>query len=62
MAYTFISYKREDRDRVAQIVDGLRAEGLEVWWDRDIEPGQPRGTTPVAARILKKLPTASPAL
>jgi hypothetical protein len=22
-------------------VDGLRAEGIELWWDRDIQPGQP---------------------
>lgn len=50
MAYVFISYKREDRDRVAQIVDGLRAEGVEVWWDRDIEPGQPWDET-VAAHL-----------
>jgi hypothetical protein len=50
MAYVFISYKREDRDRVAQIVDGLRADGLDVWWDRDIEPGQPWDET-VAARL-----------
>jgi hypothetical protein len=50
MAYVFISYKREDRDRVAQIVDGLRADGLDVWWDRDIEPGQPWDET-VAAQL-----------
>jgi hypothetical protein len=41
MAYVFISYKREDGGRVAQIVEGLRAEAIEVWWDRDIQPGQP---------------------
>ncbi|MBX9776954.1 MAG: toll/interleukin-1 receptor domain-containing protein [Xanthobacteraceae bacterium] len=50
MAYIFISYKREDGGRVAQIVDGLRAEGLEVWWDRDIEPAQPWDET-VATRL-----------
>ena len=50
MAYIFISYKREDRDRVAQIVEGLRAEGFEVWWDRDIEPAQPWDET-VAAHL-----------
>ena len=35
----FISYKKEDKDRVARIVAGLRAEGLDVWWDQDIGPG-----------------------
>ena len=50
MAYIFISYKREDGDRVARIVEGLRAEGLAVWWDRDIEPAQPWDET-VAARL-----------
>ena len=50
MAYVFISYKREDGGRVAQIVEGLRADGIEVWWDRDIEPGQSWDET-VAARL-----------
>ena len=50
MAYVFISYKREDGDRVARIVEGLRAEGLEVWWDRDLQPGQPWDDT-VAAHL-----------
>jgi hypothetical protein len=36
----FISYKKEDKDRVSHIVDGLRAEGLKLWWDQDIGPGQ----------------------
>jgi TIR domain len=35
----FISYKREDLDRVAPIVDALRDAGIETWWDRDIPPG-----------------------
>lgn len=35
----FISYKKEDQARVAGIVKGLRAEGLDVWWDQDIGPG-----------------------
>jgi hypothetical protein len=36
----FLSYKREDQARVAPIVEGLRAAGLSVWWDRDIGGGE----------------------
>lgn len=36
----FISYKREDQARVAPIVEGLRAAGLSVWWDRDVGGGE----------------------
>jgi hypothetical protein len=50
MSEIFISYKKEDRDRVAKIVDGLREEGLDVWWDQDIGPGQPWDQT-VAAKL-----------
>jgi len=39
MADVFISYKREDRDRVQPLVDALTAEGLSVWWDVGIEGG-----------------------
>jgi hypothetical protein len=41
MAHIFVSYKKEDKSRVAPIVAGLRAEGLNLWWDDDIGPGQP---------------------
>ena len=41
MADIFVSYKKEDKSRVAPIVDGLRAEGLDLWWDNDLGPGQP---------------------
>jgi len=40
MTDVFISYKREDEARVAPIVEGLRAAGLSVWWDRDISGGE----------------------
>jgi hypothetical protein len=40
MTDVFISYKREDEDRVAPIVEGLRGAGLSVWWDRDISSGE----------------------
>jgi len=35
----FVSYKREDRTRVAPLVERLRAAGLTVWWDADIPGG-----------------------
>ncbi|GAM96986.1 protein of unknown function DUF323 [alpha proteobacterium U9-1i] len=35
----FLSYAREDRDRVAPIVEALKAEGLPVYWDRQLEYG-----------------------
>ncbi|QNL19690.1 toll/interleukin-1 receptor domain-containing protein [Hyphobacterium sp. CCMP332] len=36
-ADVFISYKREDEAIVAKMVASFEAEGLVVWWDRDIE-------------------------
>lgn len=39
MSHVFISYKREDRDRVRRLVDALAEEGLPVWWDLEIEGG-----------------------
>ncbi len=39
MADIFISYKKEDAGRVVRIVEGLRAEGLSVWWDHGIQAG-----------------------
>ncbi len=41
MAGVFISYKKEDRDRVRPLVEGMRQDGVKVWWDQDIEPGAP---------------------
>ncbi len=41
MADVFISYKRENQDSVQRIVQGMRAAGLSVWWDQDIEPDAP---------------------
>ena len=35
----FVSYTREDRQRVAPLVESLRASGLSVWWDADIPGG-----------------------
>ena len=39
MSDVFVSYKREDKARVAPLVEGLRRAGLSVWWDRDIPGG-----------------------
>jgi hypothetical protein len=36
----FISYASSDRARVAPLVQALEAEGLQLWWDRDIDYGQ----------------------
>lgn len=41
----FVSYKREDRDRVAPLVACLREAGLHVWWDEDLPGGAPWRST-----------------
>ena len=38
-ADVFVSYKTEDRSRLAPLVDALRAHGFSVWWDADIGGG-----------------------
>lgn len=53
MSDVFISYKKEDRDRVRPVVEGLRQEGVDVWWDQDIEAGAPWDET-----ISKKIEEA----
>lgn len=40
MADVFISYKAEDRSRVAPLVSALTAEGLTTWWDAHISAGE----------------------
>jgi len=39
VADIFVSYKAEDRRRVAPLVEALEAEGLSVWWDEQIGGG-----------------------
>ncbi len=39
MADVFISYSRDDRERVRVIATALEAEGHDVWWDHEIPPG-----------------------
>lgn len=41
MTSIFISYKRENKEAVQRIVQGLRGAGLTVWWDQDIQPDAP---------------------
>ena len=35
----FLSYKKEDADRVRILVRAFEREGFSVWWDRTIPPG-----------------------
>ena len=39
MSDVFVSYKAEDRDRVAPLVQALERDGLSVWWDTQIAAG-----------------------
>ena len=39
MADLFVSYKSEDRARVAPLVAALEADGISVWWDAHIGTG-----------------------
>ena len=40
VAQVFLSYSRDDLDRVRPLVTALEAEGLTVWWDRELNPGE----------------------
>ena len=40
MTDVFVSYAREDRERVAPLVEALEARGWSVWWDREILAGK----------------------
>src|SRR5215212_3572041 len=39
MSDIFVSYKAEDRARVAPLVKALESDGLRVWWDTQIAAG-----------------------
>lgn len=39
MSDVFVSYAREDRDRVEPLVRLFEANGLSVWWDKELVPG-----------------------
>jgi len=36
----FVSYKAEDRGRIAPLVEALQADGYSVWWDAEIGGGE----------------------
>ena len=40
MADIFLSYKREDREKVRPLVGALQAQGWSVWWDTRIGAGE----------------------
>jgi len=40
MTDLFVSYKAEDRARVAPLVQALQADGYSVWWDAEIGGGE----------------------
>lgn len=37
----FISYSRDDRDRIAPLAEVLRSDNRSIWWDHQIPPGSP---------------------
>ena len=39
MGDIFISYKREDRDRVQPFAQALESEGFSIWWDPELPIG-----------------------
>ena len=41
MADVFLSYKREDAAKARKLVEALRGQGLDTWWDEDIPGGAP---------------------
>jgi|GEM_PF-2247190 len=40
-SFVFVSYDRDDADRVEPLVNFLYDNGIPVWWDKNIEPGSP---------------------
>lgn len=40
MPDVIVSYDHDDSLRVATIVDGLKTENIQFWWDQNIEPGE----------------------
>jgi len=40
MADVFISYSRKDTDAAKHLASALQAEGLSVWWDPEVKPGE----------------------
>lgn len=40
MSPVFVSYSHTDRDRVIDIIEGLKKSRVAVWWDDDLPPGK----------------------
>ncbi len=40
MPEIFLSYSRVDREKAHQVAQGLEAEGLSIWWDKNLRAGQ----------------------
>jgi hypothetical protein len=40
MKRILVSYKHEDKERVTALIHVLQQQGLEVWWDRDLQGGE----------------------
>lgn len=39
MADVFVSYSRNNRERIVTVSDALEESGYSVWWDRALQPG-----------------------
>lgn len=57
MVDVFISYSRENKDRVAQIAHAVQAAGYELWWDAELPPHRSYGDV-----ITEKIGSAKAAI
>lgn len=57
MVDVFISYSRDNKDRVAVIADAVKAAGYEVWWDAELPPHRSYGDV-----ITEKIGSAKAAI
>jgi hypothetical protein len=53
VADVFISYSKADRDKVVTLAAYLESEGWSVWWDKNLNPGEP-----YRDEIMRELATA----
>ena len=51
MADIFLSYKREDREKVRPLVEALQTKGWSVWWDTRIGIWAKPGTRVIEAQL-----------
>lgn len=57
MVDVFISYSRENKERVAQIAHAVQAAGYELWWDAELPPHRSYGDV-----ITEKIGSAKAAI